>query len=43
MTALPLNILSGAEELSFSRSSFRRLLNELADGGDLSRLADWHK
>ena len=43
MTALPLNILSGAEELSFSRSSFRRLLNELADGGDLTRLADWHK
>lgn len=43
MTALPLNILSGAEERSFSRSSFRRLLNELADGGDLTRLADWHK
>ena len=43
MAALPLNILSGAEERSFSRSSFRRLLNELADGGDLTRLADWHK
>ena len=41
--ARSVNIRSGSEESAFSRRSFQRILDELAAGGDFSRLADWHK
>lgn len=40
---LPLKIYSGSEASAFSRLSFQRILDELAAGGNFSRLADWHK